>query len=126
MNRDILKVVELFSSMSVKVFAEHLHETVGPASQTNKTSKILKLQDKVHQELLEWETLEGPKAEAYYELARDIYHNEEDLQTNVDPITSPWDVNEVYKGGVWVRAWVWVPREAIETRLDIKEKEKDV
>ncbi len=126
MNRDILKVVELFSSMSVKVLAEHLHETIGPASQSTEMSKILKLQDKVHQELLEWETLKGPKAEAYYELAREIYHNEEDLQTNVDPITSPWDVSEVYKGGVWVHAWVWVPDDAIKARLNTEQKDKDV
>ena len=122
MSSDFLRLAEVFSEMSVKVLAEHLSETLGPASQPTEMTNLLQMQDRMKQALAKWEQLKGKRADVYYELARERYHNEDDMQTNVDPLTGPWDVSEA-DFGVWIRAWVWVPNDVIyDTGLDNERK----
>ena len=123
MSLDILKVAEVFSEMSVKVFAEHLNETLDPASQSTAMADLLKLQARLKQCLCDWEDLKGERADACYAVANDIYANKGNDQINVDPITGPWDVSEA-DFGVWIRAWVWVTAADIDVFLKLK-KEKE-
>lgn len=124
MSSDFLRLAEVFSEMSVKVLAEHLSETLGPASQPTEMTNLLQMQDRMKQALAEWEQLKGKRADVYYELARERYHNEDDMQTNVDPLTGPWDASEATEG-VWVRAWVWLPADVIEAATDSEEDEDE-
>jgi hypothetical protein len=84
-------------------------------SPTQKCIQLLKLRERLEEKLAEHRNCPVTLSQAYEEAAAELYHNEDDLQTNIDPITVPFDISEA-DDGTWVHAWVWVPNEKIEER----------
>lgn len=105
MSQDILKMAEIFSQMTVTALASHIRDTVGTPEQPAEMSKMLLLQSRIQESLQTWETLKGDTATFLHKAAQHRHSNEE---TNVDPLTGPWDVS-TSPDGTWVRAWVWLP-----------------
>jgi len=121
---DVMKMAELLSELSVVALAKHVSENYGPINQDEELAKLLDLKFRIKSKLQDWEYIKGEKAEAYYEAARVCYANEEEMQTNVDPIYGPWDVSES-EDGSWVKAWVWVPASEFAEQFEkIKDKNK--
>jgi len=122
---DLMKMAEAFSEMSVGVLSKHIEETISPASANEELTRLLSLQRSVSKSLKTWEEIKGETANALYKAAFVCYANEEELQTNVDPIRAPWDLSQTEEGEYWVRAWVFVPRSEFEEQISrIRETNK--
>jgi UDP-N-acetyl-D-mannosaminuronate dehydrogenase len=114
-SRHLIDAAELFVSMPVTVLAQAV-EALGYENPQYEMSRVLSLQQALKQDFESRNNMALDLAEALYNLADEAYANEDDMQTNVDPLEMPFDMSEADEG-TWAHAWVWVPNDELEKEV---------
>jgi len=119
----MIEIIEVFARIPLVAMAEIVESYVCPEEPQFEMSRMLSLQQYAINLMQEHENQEPHYGDAIYNLAREHYHNEKDMQTNVDPLELPFDIS-VADGGVWAAAWVWLPDAMVDSEIQRLEQEK--
>ena len=129
-NRNLVEAAELFAKLPLTALAAAI-EALGYESPTFEMSRMLSIQQQLKSQFEERDNMDPAEAEALYNLACELYANEDDLQTNVDPLELPFDQSvadgdgDEDSGGTWAHAWVWVPNDALSAEVTRLKKERE-
>jgi len=119
----LIEAAEIFAAMDVTQLAAAAMQghAENPA---HALSRMLDVQQRIQIELEHMDNADPDVAEALYSLASKHYANDWEMQTNVDPVTLPFDVSAA-EGGNWVSAWVWIPSLDLEEEVSRIKAERD-
>jgi len=120
----LIEAAEIFAAMDVTQLAAAAMQ--GHAENPAHTlSRMLDVQQRIQIELEYTDNADPDVTEALYNLASRFYAIDSGvMQTNVDPVTLPFDVSAADDGS-WVSAWVWVPAYELEGELSRIKSERD-
>lgn len=113
--RDVIDIIEAFAEVPITALTK-IVESKGFDEPLDELVRLVKLQKAAQNYVREREEVDPVYAEALYNLADTDYANEDEMQTNVDPLELPFDISEADEG-TWVAAWVWLPNDAVEREV---------
>jgi hypothetical protein len=114
-SKHLIDAAEFFTLMPITVLTQAV-EALRYENPQDELSRVLTLQKALKQDFEARNNVDPDMAEALYNLANEHYDNEEELQTNVDPLELPFDMSEADEG-TWAHAWVWVPNDELEKEV---------
>jgi hypothetical protein len=112
----LTEAAEFFSQMPITALAAAV-DALGYEDPANMLQQMLALQRALKLQFEARDNARPFEPTALFNLAYALYVNNDDLQINVDPIEFPFDTSEA-EDATWVRAWVRLPADQIETEIE--------